>query len=215
MEPQGDIPVLSVSSEYPGYPRIPRHRVYGGATGGISRDCLYRPSIPGILGYQDTGYMVEPQGEYPGTVWYRPSIPGILGYQDTGYMVEPQGEYSGTVWYRPSIPGILAYQDTGYMVETQGGISRDCLVSSEYPIPYSGIPRHMEGDPGTDWYTVLVSRVYVVPKHNGDCASSLDIQGSTRTVLGSTGHVCKMTNIVTISTRGHRAFTGVGLSHTS
>ena len=79
-------------------------------------------SIPpcSILGYQDTGYMVETQGEYPGTLWYRPSIPGILGYQDTGYMVEPQGEYPGTVWYRPSIPGILGYQDTGYMVEPQG-----------------------------------------------------------------------------------------------
>ena len=111
----------------------------------------YRPSIPGILGYQDTGYMVEPQGEYSGTVWYRPSIPGILGYQDTGYMVEPQGEYSGTVWYRPSIPGILGYQDTGYMVETQGGISRDCLVSSEYP-GYPSIPRHRVygGDTGGD-----------------------------------------------------------------
>ena len=239
VETQGDIPGLSVSSEYPGYPRIPRHRVYGGATGEYPGTVWYRPSIPGILGYQDTGYMVETQGEYPGTVWYRPSIPGILGYQDTGYMVEPQGEYPGTVWYRPSIPGILGYQDTGYMVEPQGeypgtvwyrpsipgilgyqdtgymvepqgeysgtvwyrpsilyhtlgyqdtwreipGLTGTVLVSQVYVVPKR---REIPGQSGT----VLVSRVYVVPKHNGDCASSPDIQGSTRTVLGSTGHVC-------------------------
>ena len=66
--------------------------------------------------------------------------------------METQGEYPGTVWYRPSIPGILALPRHRVYGGATGGIFRDCLVPSEYPIPYSGIPRHMEGDPGTVWY---------------------------------------------------------------
>ena len=165
--------------------------------------------------------MVEPQGGYPGTVWYRPSIPGILGYQDTGYMVDHRGNIPGLSVSSeyPGYPRIPRHRVYG---GDTGGISRDCLVSSEYPgyprIPrhrvyggatggisrdclvsseYLGYPsptktqgiwwRHRGGYPGTVWYrpsilyhtlgyqdtwreipgqsgTVLVSRVYVVPK---------------------------------------------------